>query len=136
MAEVVTTKQLNLDRLTAELGGVGLKCVGDYRSTEEKKVSSDGATQPQLEAAVAAHVYDPTWTPPPSAEQTNLATIQQQVTLAMATLQSIIDTPQVTIATVAQAQPAVRGLQSQVKDLARIQRRLIRLVTGDLSGSD
>lgn len=67
---------------------------------------------------------------------TNRATIEEQIHLALSALAAIIDTPQATFSTVAQAQAQIRTLQGQVKDEARILRRLIRLQVGDLTGTD
>lgn len=61
---VTTDKMINLEQLTAELGGVGL-CLGDGVI-----VAAEGAqvTQQQLEDAVTAHVavFPP---PPPTIEE-------------------------------------------------------------------
>lgn len=66
----------------------------------------------------------------------NESTIRQQVDLALTMLQQIIDTPQVTFSNVAGAQTAMRALQAQVKDEARVLRRLIRLAVQRFDGSD
>lgn len=69
-------------------------------------------------------------------QATNLQTIRDGVTAALATMQAIIDTAQISFTTVAQAQTAMRGLQAQVKDEARVLRRLIRLAVEDYTGTD
>lgn len=55
---------------------------------------------------------------------------------AMAAMQAIIDTPDVAFANIANAQVAMRNLQAQVRQEARLLRRLIRLAVGDLTGTD
>lgn len=64
------------------------------------------------------------------------ATLLTLVSQALTVLQAIIDTPPPTITSVAQAQTAIRALQVQVKDEARVLRRLVRLVAGLLDGTD
>lgn len=66
----------------------------------------------------------------------NRQTIEQAIAQAAAALQAIIDTPQPTITSNAQAQTAVRGLQAQVKDIARAVKLLGRIVRSDFSGTD
>lgn len=63
-------------------------------------------------------------------------TLHDQARAAMATLQAIIDSPQVTFTTLAQAQTQMRQLQTQVKDEARLLRRLVRLAVSDLTAAD
>lgn len=71
-------------------------------------------------------------------EVTNERAIREQVVLALSMLQGIIDTPNLPGGTLTgvQLSNAARGNQTQVKDMARILRRLIRLVTNDFSGTD
>lgn len=67
-------------------------------------------------------------------EEARHDTIDTALRQALATLQAIIDTPQAAFGNIAGAQTAVRALQVQVKDEARILRRLIRLAVNDFSG--
>lgn len=55
---------------------------------------------------------------------------------AMAQLQTIINRPQVTFSTIAQAQTAARQIQADVQYEAHVLRRLIRLAGGLLDGTD
>lgn len=64
MASTITTKRLNPGQLSAQLGGLTVQIVGDPASNAEKTVSADVA-QAVLDDAIAAHAYDPDWTPPP-----------------------------------------------------------------------
>lgn len=66
----------------------------------------------------------------------NLQAVSDAVTAAAAAMQAIIDTPAPNIGNVAQAQTAIRALQTQVKDEARLIRRLIRLAVEDYTGTD
>lgn len=63
---------------------------------------------------------------------TNRATITAATTTALATLQAHIDAPQITISNVAQAQTALRQLQSALQAQARILKRLIRYTFNEL----
>lgn len=80
-------------------------------------------------------VDTPGWVDPAVGEA-NRVTILDQAAAAMSALQAIIDTPLVSFSNVAGAQTAVRGLQAQVKDEARVLRRLVRLAVADLTGTD
>lgn len=66
----------------------------------------------------------------------NVQAVRDAVTAAAAVMQAIIDTPVPNIGNVAQAQTAIRALQAQVKDEARLLRRLIRLAVEDYTGTD
>ena len=63
-------------------------------------------------------------------------TLHDLVRQAMVGMQAIIDSPQVTFTTLAQAQTQMRQLQAQVKDEARVLRRMLRLLLGDFTGTD
>lgn len=67
---------------------------------------------------------------------TNQQAIRDQAAQGMATLQAIIDTAPPSFSNIAGGQTAVRALQVQVKDCARILRKLIRLALDDYSGTD
>lgn len=86
---------------------------------------------PQWRTDVAASVPLP-----PPVEETNTATIDARLATALAGLQTIIDTPAVTFTNLTGAQTAMRQLQSQVKDEARVLRGLIRLRLGRLDAAD
>lgn len=88
-------------------------------------------------ADVAAHVpAHPTAEEQLVAATANEASIKAQLVAALATLQAVIDAPDINFGTVQAAQTQVRGLQAQTKDLARILRRVIRVVTGQLQATD
>lgn len=71
-------------------------------------------------------------------EQTNERLVRERVAQALATLQTIIDTPNIPAGalTGAQLSNVARGNQSQVKDIARILRGVIRLTVGDFTQTD
>lgn len=65
----------------------------------------------------------------------NQQTVRSDLAAAMTSMQTIIDTAQVSFTTTAAAQTAMRALQTQVKDEARLLRRLVRAVVEDYSGT-
>lgn len=82
-----------------------------------------------------------TWTSgtlPVPVDQQNQTTVREQLANALATLQTIIDSPDPAAGTLTSAQlsNAVRSLNTAVKALARHERRLIRLALADYTGSD
>lgn len=102
----------------------------------------------QWDPATRTVIDTPGWVDPTLSE-TNRVTLEDQIRQAMASLQQIIDAPQVTLSTptfsnIAQAQTAMRTLATEtqadlrrlglaVQTEARNLRRLIRLVANDLS---
>ena len=66
----------------------------------------------------------------------NAVTIKSNVAAALTAMQAIIDTPAPQFGNIAGARAAIQDLQSQVKDEARVLRRLIRLVADQLDGTD
>lgn len=66
----------------------------------------------------------------------NEQTIRSQIGTGLSALQAIIDTAQPTVNSTAAAQTAIRALQAQVKDMARIQRKMLRLLDDRLDGTD
>lgn len=141
MASTTTTKPVNLYQLGQEIGGnPGFRMVADG---SERTVSTDDCTQQALDTAVAAHTANPAIVAPPTPAEVaaataaaNEATIRSQIDTALATLTTTIDAQQATFTTVAQAQTVVRALQNQVKDNARIMRKVLRLVGNRLDGTD
>ena len=69
-------------------------------------------------------------------EDDNAEAIDAALVVAAAQLQAIIDAPLASFTTVAQAQTAVRDVQQALRVEARVLKRLIRRVRGDLTGSD
>lgn len=66
----------------------------------------------------------------------NAASVDQALADALATLQTIIDAPNATVTTLAQAQQSIRDVQQACRQMARIQRRLIRRVRGTFDAAD
>lgn len=66
----------------------------------------------------------------------NAEAVRDFVAQSTTALQAIIDAPPVTFTTVAQGQTAMRALQNQMKDSARLMRRIARFVLDDYSGND
>lgn len=63
MAQLTTEKVVNLGQLSVEMGRIGLRAVGPDEDGQTN-ISTDGASEDELEAAIAAHVADPNWTDP------------------------------------------------------------------------
>lgn len=68
--------------------------------------------------------------------EANRATIEQQLVQGLAALQQIIDAPDVSFTTLAQAQAAMRQMQAGMRAQARQSRRLTRLALGLLDAAD
>lgn len=138
MAEVTTTKPVNLYQLGQEIGGSPSFRMID--SGTQRTVSTDSTSQQTLAAAIEAHTADPNLRPPSALlaeqEQTNRAAIEDGVGQGLAAMQQIIDAPQVTFSNLSQAQAAVRDIQTAVTAEARQLRRLTRLALNLLDGTD
>lgn len=98
------------------------------------EVGADFVSQADLDALT---VLLASWVQPPSASE-RATTIDGLLAQSMAGLQTIIDTADIPAGTLTGAQLSnhVRALQQAVKVEARALRRLVRLVRGDLSGTD
>jgi len=71
------------------------------------------------------------------AEANNRGTIETQAReIALPRLQQIIDAAPATFSNLNQAQTAFQQLQAAVQDVARYQRKIIRLVLGAFDGTD
>lgn len=77
MAEVTTTRPVNISQLCVEMERIPLRCVDDGST---RRVKTDAVSQGALEAAVSAHVADANWTdpnPPPPTPEAQLQTAMQ-----------------------------------------------------------
>lgn len=129
MTETTTTKPVNPYQLGQEMGGAALRIVGPDEDGNTK-VRSDVA-QATLDAKVAAHVADPNVKPPPSVEPGNEASLRQQMRDALVANRAFK----------AQAKPGTAAAQAsstydQAKALTRQMNGVLRLLLGDLSGTD
>lgn len=127
MSEVTTTRRIDLARLDAELGGVGLQMAGNAGSDEPKVITAPVGVS-TLEAAVAVHQW--------ADKAGNRGVIVDGITQGLDALQQIIDAPQVTFSNLAQAQVAMRDIQTAITAEARQLRRLSRIALGLLDGTD
>jgi HPt (histidine-containing phosphotransfer) domain-containing protein len=75
---------------------------------------------------------------PPQTARRIAETLDQALAAAMAAMQQIVDAPDLAAGTLTAAQlsNACRSLQTAVKVEARLLRRLVRHVRGDMTGSD
>jgi hypothetical protein len=145
VAVVDTAKQINPYQLTQELGsGVRVADLGELT-----RVKAPDATQPALEAAVAAHVANPAVVPPPDQPLVNRGIVEQRMDDALAQLQTIINYPTVaqvpnggtltaaTLSTVVRAlREAVHENRVGIQRVAATLRDTIRLVRGDFDDID
>lgn len=124
-------------RPVAPPGAVDVNEVGDKLAAYWDDDDPQALTAAAWQSYVTAASYEP------PAEETNRATIEDRVqTVDMPNADTITGTAafSVTGSTVAEvrnsAQSSIRDLQRQVKDLARANRRLARLVLRLLDGAD
>lgn len=129
MSKVSTSKPVNPEQLDAALGGVGVTTRGASPLSSSPKEVEAPVAQSVLDAAVAAHVAVPT--------EANLAAILAALDASMASLATIAATaaPANGTLTAAVLSSHVRTLHAAVVQMATIQRRVLRVLRGDYSGT-
>lgn len=115
MSTTTTTKPINLDQLTTELGGAGLSMSDDG---SERTITTDQVDQATLDSAVTAHVAID--------EQGNENTIRDQALTALQTNRDFL----------AIASPTNAQTLAEVKALARQANGLIRLALDKFDGTN
>lgn len=153
MAEVTTTKPVNLYQLGQEVGGTPAFRMVDDGTT--RRIRTTDVTQQALDTAVASHTANPAVVPPPTpgevaqAEaEANQGIVDARMAEAIADLTSLIgaapvDTVPAGTMTTAQLSNAVRQLREAVQanragsqQVARVVRDLVRFVRGDFADID
>lgn len=130
MSVVTTAKQIDPDRFAVELGAGFTMYNNDAEGT--RTIDAPGVSLAALQAAVDAHVF----VGEIAARNANRQAIIDGITQGLDAMQQILDAPQVTFTTLAQAQTASQQIQTAIKAEARQLRRLSRLALNLLDGSN
>lgn len=124
MSETTATKPINAYQLGQEMNGAPLRIVGPDEGGTTTIRST--VTQAVLDTAVKAHTANPNITPPVDQSPANEQTIRDAARQALAGNRAYV----------AINNPTAAQTTAQVKALTRQMNGVIRLLLGDLSGTD
>lgn len=124
MPSVSTTKPIHPDQfIDANPSVTELRIHGEFLSNDEKEVEVSGLSQGQLQAAVDAFTFDPSWKPTPE-ERDWSSLLQAEIDFIASQVASW--PPDAT--TNAQAIQRVNFLLTAVKRVARNQQRILAFI--------
>lgn len=116
MSTATTNKPLNLYQLGQEIGGnPALRAVGPD-ADGATQVRAEGVSQATLDAKIAAHTADPNVKPPPSAQETEDASVSAFIA---ARLPTVLDKARAIMANPGSA-PDFTATERKVMDAANI----------------